>query len=119
MSGEEQKKLVGNLDTGQVWVRWTPELAEEEPTIAAAVANFEAKGMTEGKAAASAATFWLRYRSLPNYRTTVTWLMLSAEEDFVEGFYSLASAQSSCARAIASHSDPASTRFNRRLSSPG
>jgi hypothetical protein len=88
-----QGQLTGGLDSGQIWVRWTPEVAEQHPNIADAVADFRAKGTERGKEAALAATRWLRERSLPNYRTTVTWLMLNPAEDFVEGYYSLASAQ--------------------------
>jgi hypothetical protein len=93
MAEGKKRQLAGGLDSGQVWVRWTPEIAEDYPAIADAVADFKAKGMKKGKDAADAATCWLKERSLPNYRTTVTWLMLNPAEDFVEGYYSLASAQ--------------------------
>jgi hypothetical protein len=93
MAKEMQEQLVGGLDSGQIWVRWTPEVAEEYPNIVDAVADFRAKGTERGKEAALAATHWLKERSLPNYRTTVTWLMLNSAENFVEGYYSLASAQ--------------------------
>lgn len=89
MPDEMRGQLTEGLDSGQIWIRWTPEVAED-PTLAAAVADFKAKG---GSDAARAATVWLKERSLPNYRTTVTWLMLNEAEDFVEGYYSLASAQ--------------------------
>jgi hypothetical protein len=89
MPEQTQGQLTQGLDVGQVWVRWTPEAAED-PVLAAAVADFKAKGNSE---AARAATAWLKERSLPNYRTTVTWLMLNEAEDFVEGYYSLASSQ--------------------------
>jgi len=93
MADQAQGHLTGGLDSGQIWVRWTPEVADDYPSIANAVADFRAKGTEQGKEAALAATHWLKERSLPNYRTTVTWLMLNSAEDFVEGYYSLASAQ--------------------------
>lgn len=89
MPKEPQGQLTQGLDVGQIWRRWTPEAAED-PELAAAVAAFDAKGNTD---ASKAATSWLKERSLPNYRTTVTWLMLNDSEDFLEGYYSLASSQ--------------------------
>lgn len=74
-------------DRGQLWVRWTPEVADREPDVAAAVESFEAVDTEAGRAA----TAWLKERALLDYRSSVTHLMII--EDRVEAYYSLASAQ--------------------------
>jgi len=78
-------------DGEETWVRFTPEvvldLGDEQETLLAAVADFEARDCPAGRAAAE----WLRENALDNHGSTVTYLMLRARR--VEGFYALSSAQ--------------------------
>jgi hypothetical protein len=86
-TGTIRNELGVPLDIGQVWVRWTPARAEADPWLAQAVAGFEPLDNPAGQAAAA----WLRNRSLVEFGSVATRLMVV--DRVVEGFYSLAASQ--------------------------
>jgi hypothetical protein len=72
-------------DYGERWVRWTPEKADREPALDAAVQAFEPVDNAAGRRCAE----WLPREALRNHPSTVTHLLLVGGD--VHGYFALCS----------------------------